>query len=969
MVEADSRTRTRRRVAWGVVFLAVLLAVRIAAPWERAPRPAPRPPPGSQHRPPPAPPEPAGAEPGAEAIEPDVHPFRGAPAQLGNGLTVILIEDRSAPTIAAHVAVGVGSAHDPLDHPGTAHLLEHMMFKGTSRLSTTSWPREAPWREREAELLASLASEPDAAAREVVAEALEEVHARADAPAVPNELARALAEIGATGVNAVTTPEYTAYSALLPANRLEPWAHLMAEQLSDPVWRGFPNERRVVQDEIALRSDHVSFATTAEVRSRLFGDHPYGRPIGGRVADLAASHPAVLEAFWHEHYVPSNMVVVLVGDFDRGQALDAIAATFGAMPPDDRVAPTLPPILAEPTATRMVNGTRKEVEVHWAATDLAEGEDGALEVAARVVASEARGRLVGVGVRLTRAEHAMIVSVSGMCLGEAAGCERALLRAVERVRAGAVDEADVQAAVRNHHVRRLEELESHTAQAVSVVSGWARGEPLRARWSALQRLAWTTPDEVVAAARRHLRPGSAVVTVPGARSASDSDALSEGVTSRLDDDRASLFYEEVVTWPVPPLAPSWVASGRDYVAVPGLVAVPNPSNTLFDATLRYPTGWRTDPLVCLAVQLFGGQWSRRQGVHGVTGTFSCDGDEVRVRLKGPGERARATLEGLGPAMRGARLAPNESEIISQSVWFRMRSDAVVGWALYGARSPWRVALPPSEALTGATGTALGSALGRLAALSPELTYAGPHSPGAVASMIAWAPMPPPDNPPLAPLHRTTILLARPSPYGQVRAFRVGGAHDPGREGLYALYEAWLTGTSGAVFEAVRDGVGGSYDPRVDVERGRVPGSPVVTTVSSGFRRGTEPAALARVLHQVLTTERVGQETWLRIRETALARTAHEHLSYRELGPRVQRWRDLGFGEDDPRELAFLQLQELDRGAFEAFLAEEARHPIVLEVPLDEDDPRVEALRALGDVFPRDAVVPAGTPERLAPGLP
>ncbi|MCP4692687.1 MAG: insulinase family protein, partial [Desulfobacterales bacterium] len=177
--------------------------------------------------------------PGFKNEEP-ARPFKGPVVVLENGLTVILVEEHGAPTISAHLVVRTGAARDAPGMEGTAHFLEHMMYKGTLRLGASDWRAESPILDELRELYDALPNAGERERREIQWE-IERAHAEADVYAIPNEFFRALDEIGATRVNAFTHLEYTDYCALLPANKLEPWAILEADRFSHPVFRGFGN--------------------------------------------------------------------------------------------------------------------------------------------------------------------------------------------------------------------------------------------------------------------------------------------------------------------------------------------------------------------------------------------------------------------------------------------------------------------------------------------------------------------------------------------------------------------------------------------------------------------------------------------------------------------------------------------------------------------------------------------------------
>ena len=144
--------------------------------------------------------------------------------RLSNGMTVYISPDSQQPTIVAHIAVRAGGAQDPQISTGLAHYLEHMLFKGTSKLGTLDYAKEKPHLDKIASLYADL-RKPGADRDRVLKEIDSETQASA-AFAVPNELDQLYARMGITGLNAFTNSDATVYIANIPKNRIAQWARV-----------------------------------------------------------------------------------------------------------------------------------------------------------------------------------------------------------------------------------------------------------------------------------------------------------------------------------------------------------------------------------------------------------------------------------------------------------------------------------------------------------------------------------------------------------------------------------------------------------------------------------------------------------------------------------------------------------------------------------------------------------------------
>jgi predicted Zn-dependent peptidase len=266
---------------------------------------------------------------------------------LPNGMTVLAVRRGSAPVAAFVVEYRVGGVNDPDGGTGVAHLLEHLLFKGTRELGTTDWARESLLLARMDSLAgAEQGKGPPAAS------VMEEIRALEDSArsfSVPNEFDGILTRNGARGLNAITTAETTTYFVELPSNRAELWFALEAHRMSDPVLREFYTERDVVLEERALRVGTSPAGQLQEAHLALaFPSHPFGRPVVGYDTDLEALTRPVVREFHSRHYGARNAVVTVVGDIHPDSGVAWAARYLGSVPAGE--AP--PPVPAVPAPAR-----------------------------------------------------------------------------------------------------------------------------------------------------------------------------------------------------------------------------------------------------------------------------------------------------------------------------------------------------------------------------------------------------------------------------------------------------------------------------------------------------------------------------------------------------------------------------------------------------------------------------------------
>ncbi len=204
---------------------------------------------------------------------------------LRNGMQLIVQPDRRAPTAVHMVWLRVGSMDEVDGTSGVAHVLEHMMFKGTKTLP-------------------------------------------------PGEFSRRVAALGGQE-NAFTSRDYTGYYQQIPASRLEDVMRLESDRFAHNQWpdEEFKRELEVVKEERRMRTEDQPRASLIEqLYASTFIASPYRRPVVGWMSDLDSMTPEDARQFYARWYVPANAVIVVAGDVEPAQVLALAQKTYGAIP-------------------------------------------------------------------------------------------------------------------------------------------------------------------------------------------------------------------------------------------------------------------------------------------------------------------------------------------------------------------------------------------------------------------------------------------------------------------------------------------------------------------------------------------------------------------------------------------------------------------------------------------------------------
>ena len=335
---------------------------------------------------------------------------------LSNGMKVLMVPRADEPTVAGGWVAHVGSSNERPGITGIAHLFEHMMFKGTPTIGTKDYEKDLKiindqetireeMREEEAKMRAAFrrGEIDDLSKPENMTAHWNELKKKFDALIaqqrdimVKNEFDNVYTTAGASGMNAFTAEDMTAYFCTVPANKLELWMWMESERLLHPVFREFYAERDVVFEERRMRTDSTPLGKFSEEFESMFWEStPYHWPVIGWASDIPAISKKQADEFYGIYYAPQNITAILVGDFDPEKTLPLVEKYFGRIPAGKKSPPDVVTIEPKQEAEKRMNAeaeTNPQVDIYWHTVPFGHKDSYPLSVLGQLL-SDRTGRL------------------------------------------------------------------------------------------------------------------------------------------------------------------------------------------------------------------------------------------------------------------------------------------------------------------------------------------------------------------------------------------------------------------------------------------------------------------------------------------------------------------------------------------------------------------------------------------------
>ena len=492
-------------------------------------------------------------------------PFGFHRIKLENGLTVILAKNTDQPKIQSYILVHAGSLDDPERSTGLAHYFEHMMFKGSSRIAALNWEKEKPLLDRIEALFEQYRNEKDPAKRKAIYAEIDKTSFEA-AQYSNDEYWEILRAMGCTDINAFTSYEVTAYETVVPSHMLETFLTLEQERFSNIAMRRFHTELETVYEEFNRTQDNDRRQAISAALKLVAGEkHPFARPVIGLPEHLKNPSIRDVKNFFHQYYVPENMVLILVGDLDYEKTIALVRKTFGTLPAKkvaakNPVSPLKP--LSKPLTTE-VTGPESEFLIMAIPMQVDRKENGYIRDLIFTVLSNGKNGIFDTNLRKTQkvqqiscslfsiADEDMLFISAEPLQGQSLEELRALIESeLDNLKNGNFDPAILTAAVNNDRFELMTMAESRSSTASVALNLVWHKRSMQEILDDLKKTEQLTKEEFVRQTNRILNSAPAIVYKRSGEKKDRVHAEKPPITPlKMPESRLSAFGKELAALP------------------------------------------------------------------------------------------------------------------------------------------------------------------------------------------------------------------------------------------------------------------------------------------------------------------------------------------------------------------------------------------------------------------------------------
>ena len=652
--------------------------------------------------------------------------------KLDNGLTVMLWEDHDAPDVTGYVVVRAGAVDEPVEYTGLAHYLEHMLFKGTQRIGALDWEKEKPMYDSIIALYDQYSDATDPKVREQLAKQINEVSMREAKISSTEDFFIMLDLIGAEGVNAYTSYDLTAYHNSFPAAEMYRWLTIFSDRLINPVFRTFQAELENVFEEYNMYANEPSSQVQKQLFEDIYKGCPYERDVIGKPEHLKNPRLSRLIEFYNTWYVPNNMALIIVGDFDTQKTKPMIAETFGRL--QSKELPNRPVYPETELKGKKHYKLGYNPQVAWVYPGVKEGDpdQDALDFVCMLLYNGQTGLLdkvntkgdvqfAGVFNDARRNTGRLIIEAvpyydaNQQMFEDDATTERIIMREVDKIKSGNIPDELIASVKRIYAQSEKVANESPAYKMSALVDAFTYGKPTDDIFTANEKIQALTKEEIARVAKKYFGAQYMTISFDEAAKTPKANTLPKPNIKPLDPvkDAKTEYAAEFAKLPKDEVKQTFNDFNDVKVSELGenvkLRYTANDKNDIFTLTLRYGVGEHEMPMLPYATQLMedagimgekpleGKDFDEKIAELGGSVSYGCSDSYFTVSISGEDENFAKIMNLVNRQLLMPYLEQKQLDAVKGSVFFdrltrqkrtAVQKSALMQYALYGKKSAY-----------------------------------------------------------------------------------------------------------------------------------------------------------------------------------------------------------------------------------------------------------------------------------------
>lgn len=543
---------------------------------------------------------------------------------LKNGLKVYLAQNTDEPRIQTYIPVKTGSNNDPAETTGLAHYLEHMVFKGTSKIGTQDWETEKKLIARISDLYEQHKAESDPEKKKEIYKQIDQVSQEASKYSVANEYDKLISSLGAKGTNAHTSLNETVYKNNIPSNELEKWMIIEKERFSELVLRLFHTELEAVYEEFNRSQDNDARLVQFELMNALFPLTPNGTQTTiGTSEHLKNPSMVAIHNYFDTYYVPNNMAVVLVGDLDFDKTIKMVDKYFGSFQYKEL---PMKKMLTEKPMTSIVSRevkspTAERLSMAWRTSGPGTKEAYLADITSEILSNQGDVGLIDINVnqkQLALNARAFATTINdygyfGLNLTAKDGQtldqgKELLLAQIDKIKKGEFDEWMLQAVVNNRKLDQMKTFESADGLATTFYSSFTENRTWAEVLSDVNELSKITKADIVKFANDFFKDNYVIIYKRKGVNDKLVRVSNPGITPiQLNRDAQSQFYKDFSKLTSSELQPVFVDYNKEIqtkkIQNTTISYIKNTTNSIARLSYVFKMGTDNDKKLSLAADL------------------------------------------------------------------------------------------------------------------------------------------------------------------------------------------------------------------------------------------------------------------------------------------------------------------------------------------------------------------------------